>query len=143
MYEYWSREYRNGFITKSITLVVILALMSLCLYFIMRSAIMSDIKEVGINRAIGVSRKNIVYRYFIETLVLFTLTIFVGYLASSAFVRGLMAVSNITLSFMYYPIWLAGATLVVMLIISIICGLIPIRSLLSKSPAEILAKYDI
>ena len=45
-----------------IAIFVILAVMSVCMYFIMRSSLMSRIKEVGIYRAIGVSKKNLVFK---------------------------------------------------------------------------------
>lgn len=140
LYEYFKTDYTDIITLYIVMLIVTVAIMSLCLYFIMRSALMGDIREVGICRAIGVSRKNLTYRYFIETMVLFVLTIFVGYILSSLFVSGIVSMMG---SGLYYPAWLAGLTLIGLLIISVLCGLIPIRSLLRKTPAEILAKYDI
>jgi ABC-type antimicrobial peptide transport system permease subunit len=43
----------------------------------------------------------------------------------------------------YYPWWLGIITLIGIIFITVICGQMPIRSLLRRSPAEILAKYDI
>ena len=43
----------------------------------------------------------------------------------------------------FYPVWLALAVLAVLVAISLLCGTLPILLLLKKSPAEILAKYDI
>ena len=124
----------------AISLIVVILILSACVYFIMRSALLGDIKEVGISRAIGVSRRNLCYRYFIESLVLFVLTVFVGYLLAG----GLMGlVSSAELGIAYYPWWIALASLVLVFAITVICGQIPIRSLLRKTPAEILAKYDI
>jgi ABC-type antimicrobial peptide transport system permease subunit len=52
----------------------------------MRSALMNRIREVGIYRAIGVSKKNLVSRFAIESAVLSALTVLVGYLLASGFV---------------------------------------------------------
>ena len=52
------QENRIAIITGLITLAVILAIMSVCMYFIMRSSLMNRIKEIGIYRAIGVSKRN-------------------------------------------------------------------------------------
>ena len=143
LYDYYSAEYTEIFSVLTITLVVIVAVMSVCMYLIMRSSLMSDIKDVGICRAIGVSKKNIIYRYFVETLVLFTLTVFVGFIIASAGIFGLMSGGAIMEGVVYYPLWLAAITLVGLFGISIVCGILPVRMLLSKSPSEILSKYDI
>ncbi len=143
MYEFYSQEYSATIIGMTVFMIAALVIMSLCMYFIMRSSLMGDIKEVGISRAIGVSRKNLVFRYFVETMVLFVLTVFVGYLISSGIIIMLSSLSPQIAYILYYPWWMALISLGILFLMSVICGLIPIRGLLRKSPAEILAKYDI
>ncbi len=126
-----------------ITIAVLLTLLAVCMYFIMRSVLMGRIKEVGIYRAIGVTRKNLCFRFFIEALVLTTLTVFIGFLVSSGGLFYLLSGSTLMSSMMYYPVWLAGVVLVVLYALCTVCGLLPILSLTRKSPAAILAKYDI
>ena len=126
-----------------IAMAVILVIMSVCMYFIMRSSLMSRIKEVGIYRAIGVSKKNLVFKFLAEAFVLATLTVFIGYLATSAFLYACVSLSGLVSSVFYYPFWLAGAVLILLYALSLICGIVPILSLLRKTPSEILAKYDI
>ena len=126
-----------------IAIAVLLTIMSVCMYFIMRSALMNRIKEVGIYRAIGVSKKNLVFRFFTESLVLTTLTVFLGYLATSAFIFICMELSPLVAEVFFYPVWLAGTVLTVLYALSLVCGTLPILSLLRKTPSEILAKYDI
>ncbi len=132
------RSNYESFAGLGISLVIVTAIMSMCVYFIMRSALLGDIKEVGISRAIGVSKSNLCYRYFIESMVLFVLTVLVGYLLSSLMMSAFEA-----LAIVYYPWWLAILTLGLIFGITAICGQIPIRALLRKTPAQILAKYDI
>ncbi len=136
-------EQGQEILTGFLTIGVLLALMSLCMYFIMRSVLLNRIKEVGIYRAIGVSRKNLCFRFWIEALVLATLTVFVGYLVSSAALFGLLSGSRLMASMMYYPLWMAGAVLAVLYGLCTLCGILPIFSLTRRSPAAILAKYDI
>ena len=126
-----------------VVILCVSLVMALCLYFIMRSSLMSDIKEVGTLRAIGVSRRNLVFRYLIETLVLFTLTVFVGYVLSSAALLGIGSLHQSMAQLLYYPWWMALLAFVWLLGVSVICGLLPILSLLRRTPAEILSKYDI
>ena len=141
--DYLRAEYYGAFVSLAVLLAVVSIIMALCLYFIMRSSLMGDIKEVGINRAIGVSRKNLSYRYLIETLLIFVLTIFVGFLLSSILMGLLTNIAASLGGFVYYPWWLGAITLIGITAITVICGQLPIRSLLRRSPAEILAKYDI
>ena len=116
--------------------------MSLCMYFMMRSSFMIRVKEVGIYRAIGASKKNLVFKFFIEALVLTMLTVFIGYLLMSLFMACL-GTSAIMATVLYYPFWLALCVLVLLLGVSLFFGIIPVLSLLRKSPSAILAKYDI
>ena len=126
-----------------ITMALFLLLMSVCMYFIMRSSVINRVKEVGIYRAIGVSRKNLVFKFFIESALLCALTVFVGYLLTSTFMYLSINMSAVMTDIFYYPLWLAGADLLLLVGISLLFGTIPIISLLTKTPSEILAKYDI
>lgn len=134
----------NGEIKANIiTLVIFIALLSICMYFIMHSMMMVRIKEIGIYRAIGVSKKNLIFKFWIETLILTTLTVFLGYLLASGMLAVWFAKASIIKNTFYYPAWMAIAILVFLYGISSICGLIPILALLRKTPSEILSKYDI
>ena len=126
-----------------VTIVVLLAVMSVCMYFIMRSALMNRIKEVGIYRAIGVSKKNLVFKFFTEALVLTTLTVLIGYVVTSIFIFACLNLSPLVASVFFYPVWMAGIVLAILYALSLICGTLPILSLLRKTPSQILAKYDI
>ncbi len=136
-------ENREQILVSLITMAVILLVMSVCMYFIMRSSLMNRIKEVGIYRAIGVSKKNLVFRFLVESVVLTTLTVLIGYLLTSAFLGICLGISPLVKNIFYYPVWLALADLAILYALCILCGTLPITSLLRKTPSEILAKYDI
>ncbi len=130
-------------VASMVAMVIILAVMSVCMYFIMRSSLMNRIKEVGIYRAIGVTKKNLVFKFFVEALVLTTLTVFIGYLGTSAFLFACLGVSSFMEQMLYYPVWLAFAVLGVLYAVCLFFGTLPTISLLRKTPSEILSKYDI
>lgn len=132
----------DGFITAGITLAVLLAFMCLCVFFIMRSSFMSRVREVGILRAIGVSKKNLLYRFFIETLLLTLLTVCVGFLLAGL-VANYLSGGAIFEQVLYFPFWLAAVLLIVIMAACLLFGLLPAMLLLRKTPSEILAKYDI
>ena len=133
----------SDIISGLVAIIVLLAVMSVCMYFIMRSALMNRIKEVGIYRAIGVSKKNLIFKFFTEALVLATLTILIGYIVTSMFIFACLNLSPLVASVFFYPAWMAGIVLAVLYALSLICGTLPILSLLRKTPSQILAKYDI
>ena len=104
---------------------------------------MNRIKEVGIYRAIGVSRKNLIFKFVIESLVLMSLTVLIGYIIASAFIYACLALSSMVSAILFYPLWMALAVLVLLVALCVFCGTLPIVLLLKKTPSEILAKYDI
>lgn len=136
-------ENAEEIIPSVVVMVVIIVLMSLCMYFIMRSSLMNRIKEVGIYRAIGVSKKNLVFKFFIEAIVLTCLTVLIGFLLTSGLLLLITGKSTLVKEIFYYPLWLAGIDLIILYAISLFFGTLPVLSLLRKTPSEILAKYDI
>ncbi len=123
--------------------LAVFVLMCVCMYFIMRSAILGKVREIGIYRAIGVSGKNVAFRFAVETGVVVTLSVIIGYLIASVAIGALTASSTYASSILYYPWWLAGLTLLLLYGICILCGILPVLRLNRKTPSEILAKYDI
>ena len=126
-----------------VSMAVISGVLAMCMYFIMRSSFMNRIKEIGINRAIGVSKKNLKFKFIVEALTLATLTVFVGYVLSSVFIATCVGISPLMSSVFFYPWWYALILLGELYLMSLICGILPMLGILRKTPSEILAKYDI
>lgn len=135
-------SYRENIIASIISVAVILILMCMCMFFIMRSSFMSRVKEVGILRAVGVSKKNIVYRFGVETVLLSSFTVLFGFVAASTFIFALSG-SAMFSSVFYFPVWLAAIIFAVIFSASLLFGVLPAITLLRKTPSEILSKYDI
>lgn len=135
-------EFENV-IPKIIMIISIIIIISMIIYFIMRSILMSKIKEIGIYRAIGVTSKNLIYRFFMETLVLMTSTFFVGYVIFSVLMVNIYRNNPLLSDIIYYPPWLAITLLIIIYIIGLAVGILPIKKLLNQTPSSILTKYDI
>ena len=133
----------EAIVTGLVTLSVVLVLMCICMYFIMRSSLMNRIKEVGIYRAIGVSKQNLIFKFFVEAFVLTSLTVTVGYLISSAFLAACLSASALVSEIFFYPPTFALILLGLLYAMGLFFGTLPILSLLRKTPSEILSKYDI
>ncbi|MCQ2425445.1 MAG: ABC transporter ATP-binding protein/permease [Lachnospiraceae bacterium] len=123
-------------------ILVMLTLMCLCVFFIMRSSFLHRVREVGIYRAIGVTKKNLIFRFTVEALLLVSLTVLPAFLLSSLIIVYLSGGMLLGAVF-YFPLWLAAGLLIVLYAASVFCGVLPVITLLSRTPSEILAKYDI
>ncbi|TNF07571.1 MAG: ABC transporter permease, partial [Bacillota bacterium] len=112
-------------------------------YFIIRSSLISRIYEISVYRALGVRKKEIFRSFIVEIVVLTSLSTLIGYvlasLAISYLQEGLLGQLNL---FKITPLtFLFGLT--IMYVINILAGLFPVYMLLRKTPAQILAQYDI
>lgn len=122
---------------------VFLVIIIVYVFFMMRSKMIHRIYEIGVLREIGASRFRIYRVFLIELLVLITMTTAIGYIVSIVLchlankkIGGLLGIFN------YSPLY---ATLGIIIIygVSIIAGMLPIFMLQRKTPAEIVAKYDL
>ncbi len=122
---------------------IMIAIMTICVYLIMKTSTMNRIREIGIYRAIGVSKKNMIFRFGVEAMIITTKYVAVAvagsYLVVSYISRRAADVSEI----FYLPFWMFLIILIFVYTICIVCGIIPVLRLLRKTPSEILAKYDI
>ena len=137
------KDVRDSVIRNIISIVVLMGVMSICMYFIMKSSMMNRIKEIGIYRAIGVTKKNFVFKFVIETLVLISSTILVGYLIASCFVWFITGLTSAMGNVLYYPWYISISLIIILYIVTLGCGILPIINLLRRTPSEILSKYDI
>ena len=125
------------------TMAILIGVLCVCMYFIMRSIYMNRMKEIGTYRAIGVSKGNMMYRSFVETGVMTTLSAFLGYFLTTAFMVYLRTFSAKIEDVFYFPWWLALLVLILIYAICLFSGTLSVRTVLRRTPAEIMAKYDI
>ena len=137
------REVKAGSRGNMVSLAVMTAILCLCMYFIMRANLMGRVREVGIRRAIGVTKKNLVFRFLIEALVLCARTVLIGFLLSSFVMRLWVTNSALMKMLFYYPLWMMLVLLILLVSLCAFCGVLPVLLLLRKKPSAILAKYDI
>ena len=138
----YSKESRKQLLPILIVLVTVVPIYT---YFSMRSKMIKDIYNIGVNRELGFSKKRIIEKYVIETIVLTLFTSVIGYLFTTI-VYGIIANFANTVGFSFANIFLTSSTyvlLILLLLTSAIIGIIPIVNLLRKTPSEIVAKYDI
>ncbi|MDR0832534.1 MAG: ABC transporter ATP-binding protein/permease [Bacillales bacterium] len=122
--------------------IAIMAL-SLCfIYFMMRSNLINRIIDIGVYRCIGLRKSQVRKLFIYEIMVVIFLFVLPGYIISSFILQSLQGIESPYI-LLYYPWWLAVSGFLLFSIIFILVGLIPINTLLRKTPSEIIFKYDI
>lgn len=123
--------------------IIFLSFTFLGFYFVIRSSMISRIQEIGIYRALGVKRLEIISMFFFEIIVLTTVSTLIGYLLGFRLVKllssGILGLLNVfginAFSFML--------GLIAVYAFNLFAGLLPVFGLLRKTPAQILTQYDI
>lgn len=144
-YEYLL-QHQNQLISQAIFTVVVLAGSLIFMYFMMRSSLFSRVYEIGVYRALGVTRRDIYKIFACEVTIITIFSSFIGWLLTTFVIqKALPTIKNISMGsvHIYYPMYLAILTLLFIYAINLINGLLPVFTLLRKTPAQILTKYDI
>ncbi|MFO7969883.1 MAG: ABC transporter permease, partial [Candidatus Izemoplasmatales bacterium] len=147
LYEMAREDYinqrRSDYSTRITTLLIMLGGIILFIYFVMKSSMINRVKEIGIYRAIGASKRDVYKIFLSEILVYTTIASITGYLLMAYIVNSIEKQLGVFQSNFHLPFWLMISGILGIYFINIIFGLLPVYGLLRKTPAEILAKYDI
>ncbi|MDY0075165.1 MAG: ABC transporter ATP-binding protein/permease [Acholeplasmataceae bacterium] len=130
-------------LTMSVIALVVIGFALLGFYFVMHSSMVSRIYELAVYRALGMKKTELMISFFIEVLIISTITSLIGYaFASYALLLANDTVLGMFRMFLVTPLSvLAG--IVILYLVNLIGGMLPILLLLRKTPAQILAQYDI
>ncbi len=120
--------------------LVIFIISLLEVYFLLRSSLLSRVKEIGIFRSLGMPRIDI-YKLFVFEILIFTFIFSLsGYVIGTLLFYQIQKTLEFTL-FYINPFTFTFGFLTI-LICNLLFGLFPIIFLTKKSPAQILSKYD-
>lgn len=112
------------------------------LFFLMRSNLISRVKEVGVYRALGLSRLSILKMHASEALAISATGTLAGWILGVIIIIKVRTVIYADMIFSGNPLVLV-ACLLVSVLINLFVGCIPILLMLRKTPQQILSKYDI
>ena len=125
--------------------IVCLIAVSIMVFFLMRSKMINDIYNIGVYRSLGSSKLKIYLKYFCDIIVMVSFTTLITYIiVMFGYLTAIESIND------YYNSELFNRSLGIPLLgiltiylINILFGILPIFSLLKKTPSEILVKYDI
>ena len=120
--------------------ILVIALLLIIYFFIEKSASIKNSKEYGVYRAIGVNRSNLLFKECITAIANNIISYLVFTVIAVTLVAVWYAIMNISFGGF---IALAAACFAVSAILMIGISLIPYLFVLTESPSEILARYDI
>ncbi|MBR5349008.1 MAG: ABC transporter ATP-binding protein/permease [Lachnospiraceae bacterium] len=133
---------RQAVMKKMATVLIFVLLLSFCMLMIMRGSVMSRVREIGVYRCIGVTRKNMYFRFMVEGLVTASMYILPTYLIMVGIIHWITHCSGMQME-IFLPWWICVPVLIFLYLLAVICALLPIFRMLKKTPAQIMAKYDI
>ncbi len=130
---------RTSILRVEIMAAIIIAVSLIEIYLILRASFLSRIKEVGVLRAVGL-KKGDIYRMFSgEVLAITILTALPG----MAFMAYILHTISDVVSMYKMNIWIFLGSFLIVLFFNMVGGLLPVLTVLRKTPAEILSRNDV
>lgn len=139
-YEQENEEEKQDAASGLYLYLLVIVLLLIIYFFIEKSASIKNSKEYGIYRAIGVNRGNLLFKECVTAVVHNILSFFVFSVVTVALVAVRYAIMNAAFAGF---IGLAAASFATGAVLMTCISLIPYLFVLTESPSEILARYDI
>ena len=139
-YEQENEEEKQDAASGLYLYLLVIVLLLIIYFFIEKSASIKNSKEYGIYRAIGVNKGNLLFKECVTAVVHNVFSFFVFSAITVALVAVRYAIMNVAFAGF---IGLAAASFAVGAVLMTFISLIPYLFVLTESPSEILARYDI
>lgn len=139
-YEQENEEEKQDAASGLYLYLLVIVLLLIIYFFIEKSASIKNSKEYGIYRAIGVNKGNLLFKECVTAVVHNVLSFFVFSVVTVGLVAVRYAIMNVAFAGF---IGLAAASFAIGAVLMTCISLIPYLFVLTQSPSEILARYDI
>lgn len=139
-YEQENEEEKQDAASGLYLYLLVIILLLIIYFFIEKSASIKNSKEYGIYRAIGVNRSNLLFKECTQAVVHNVLSFFVFSAITVVLVAVRYAIMNVVFAGF---LGLAAVSFAVGAVLMTCISLIPYLFVLTQSPSEILARYDI
>ena len=139
----YNEDVRDQNANRISQIVVIIVGIIIYIFFMMRSSMLNRIREIGVYRSIGATKRDIYKIFFSEIITFTTVGSLTSYLLMTYIVNEIQnQIADFTRAF-YFPFYLFITGIIGIYLVNLIFGMLPVFTLLRKTPAEIIAKYDI
>ena len=123
---------------KTIVAIAVITLALVMLYLMQRSKIRERMDLVAVYRLLGIPKRNLLFIFCGESMMLTLKYALPTVILVWAVLRGLSWASVD----MYYPVWVAALTFLVITVCRLLIAGLPVFRLLRQPPAKLAAKYD-
>ena len=127
---------------KLITAGVIIAISLVEIFLMIRSSFLSRVKEIGILRAIGVKKTDVMKMFLGEIIAITSTAGLLGIFVMIYIIKTLRAISMFRDMFVL-DLRVVLISIVIMYTFNIVVGLLPVFNVLRHTPASILSRHDI
>lgn len=138
---------RENNISQSIGLfiftLIALSASALSFYFIVRSSLIQRIRDIGIYRSLGIRSFDILKLFLAEAVILTTATSLIGYLGMTYILNQIQQATQEVVEVISVSVVSLGLGILFIYTVNVISGLVPVFTLLRKTPSNIMTKYDI
>ena len=134
--------YQSNLNDKEIAIIVLVSIsivMVVFIFFMNRSRIIQSIYTLGVYRALGAKKSKLYGKYLLDSFIMSSFTAVLGFLIVYAFTLYVRQyIPSLSIDPLFALLMLLG-----LYVVMIVASLLPVYTLLRKTPVEILAKYDI
>lgn len=121
---------------------IILAISLIEIFIMMRASLLSRIKEIGVLRSIGVKKKDIYIKFIGEIIAITTITGIPGAILMTYILNTLIKVPSLGIMYvMNFEVFMIS--ILIIFGVNILFGILPLVSILKKTPASIISRDDI
>lgn len=137
------RESLTNSIGSLIFSAISLGATAISFYFVMRSSMINRIYEIGVYRALGTRRFELIKRFIVESAVLTTFSSLIGFGFMTYMIYSTNQNTEAFYEIGHVSFLSVTSGIVFIYLVNIISGTLPVALLLRKTPAQIATSYDI
>ena len=133
---------KNEMIENGIAVIVVGALLFAGMFLLVYASTASRSKEIGIYRAIGVAKGNVLLKFFYESLALLLFSVGIAFLLIGLPVMISSETGGLFVG-LFLPWWLYLSAFAAVSALMLFICVLPVLLFLRKTPVAILSKYDV
>ena len=133
---------KNAMIENGTSVIVVSALLFAGMFLLVYASTASRSKEIGIYRAIGVAKGNVLLKFFYEGLALLIFSVGIAFIVIGLSVM-ITSETGALSGGLFLPWWLYLSALAIVSALMLFICVLPAALYLRKTPVAILSKYDV
>ncbi|MCD7825741.1 MAG: ABC transporter ATP-binding protein/permease [Clostridiaceae bacterium] len=135
----YQEEKQENTVSRNLLAAAAVVVSFVVVFFMVKSNVASRTEELTVYRLLGIVRGSIMQAYLLEMLLITTYTALPGVLLTSGVIHFFSSIPSLGID-LAFPWWCSFVIILVLYLLNLITCLLPVRSILSKPPAELAIK---